>query len=240
MVAKNAKIKWRSFLRNTFLQFLYILPAKALMRFLLEIDNWNYFLLGKISTHANNGVHPKHRYMNYHDFFFDRIASGDQVLDIGCGNGVVDLEIAQKTGVKVTGIDSDETKIAEAKCRDKNSQVNFFVCDALKDLPQGSYNVVILSNVLEHIPDRTQFLQDVSHSINPSRLLIRVPLMQRDWLVALKQELGVDWRLDPTHYIEYTQETFSSEMQASQLKIDHLEIRWGEIWSEVSPVSPNS
>jgi 2-polyprenyl-3-methyl-5-hydroxy-6-metoxy-1,4-benzoquinol methylase len=229
--------RFKSLLRNTFLNILFILPHRFTLRFLLSLDNWIYYLVGKVATHANNGIHPKHRYMKYHEFFINRILPNDNVLDIGCGNGVVDIEIAQRTGAKVTGIDSDAAKITEAKQRDKDSIVNFLVCDALQDLPNGSFKVIILSNVLEHILDRIQFLQTLKISLHPTRILIRVPLIDRDWLVALKQELDVDWRLDPTHYIEYTQETFSNEIQAAQMKIVYIEIRWGEIWSEVCPLS---
>ena len=52
--------------------------------------------------------------------------------------------------------------------------------------------------------------------------------------MPLKKELGVEWRLDPTHETEYTLETFAEEMSAANFRIDHLEVRWGEIWSEVS------
>jgi len=84
------------------------------------MDNWIYYLVGKIATHANHGIHPKHRYMKYHDFFINRISPGDHVLDIGCGNGVVDIEIVQKTGAKVTGIDSDPAKILKPGRETKN------------------------------------------------------------------------------------------------------------------------
>ncbi len=48
------------------------------------------------------------------------------------------------------------------------------------------------------------------------------------------KELGVKWRLDATHEIEYTLEVFAEEMEDAGLKTDHLEVRWGEIWAEVS------
>ncbi|MBU0512922.1 MAG: hypothetical protein KJ638_14640 [Chloroflexi bacterium] len=54
--------------------------------------------------------------------------------------------------------------------------------------------------------------------------------------MPLKKELGVEWRLDPTHEIEYTQETFAAEMAEARLKVTHLEVRWGEIWSECKPI----
>jgi len=33
------------------------------------------------------GVHPKHRLTRYHDFFVERVRTGELVLDIGSGKG---------------------------------------------------------------------------------------------------------------------------------------------------------
>jgi hypothetical protein len=71
------------------------------------------------------------------------------------------------------------------------------------------------------------------------RFLIRVPLFERDWRVPVKQELGVEWRLDPTHETEYTQESFAEEMKQARLTVTHQEIRWGEIWAEARPQPPS-
>ena len=226
----------KTILRKSGLSLLYLLPDRFALRILLKMDNWVYYLLGQEATHANHGIHPKHRYLGYHDFFIKYIQSQDRVLDIGCGNGVVALEIAQRTGAKVTGIDSDRTKIEEAKRRDTESMVNFITGNVLQYLPEGKFEVAILSNVLEHLPDRVGFLKSLILAAQPSSLLIRVPLFDRDWRVALKKEMGVEWRLDPTHQIEYTLETFSSEMKAADLTIDLNEVRWGEIWSKLHPV----
>ena len=96
-------------------------------------------------------------------------------------------------------------------------------------------DVVILSNILEHLPARPFFLKYLQEVAMPSRILIRVPLFERDWRVPLKVELGVDWRLDPTHETEYTLESFASEMEAAGLRLQQQEVRWGEIWAEVIP-----
>jgi 2-polyprenyl-3-methyl-5-hydroxy-6-metoxy-1,4-benzoquinol methylase len=111
--------------------------------------------------------------------------------------------------------------------------VEFLVGDALVSLPQGSFNVVILSNVLEHLPERTEFLKKLMSAVQPVQLLIRVPVFERNWQVPLRRELGLEWRCDDTHQTEYTLESFREEMTASNLLISHLECRWGEIWAEV-------
>jgi len=38
-------------------------------------------------------------------------------------------------------------------------------------------------------------------------------MINRDWITLYKKELGVEWRLDKTHYIEYTLESFEKELE---------------------------
>ena len=38
-------------------------------------------------------------------------------------------------------------------------------------------------------------------------------MINRDWITLYKKELGIEWRLDKTHYIEYTLESFKEELE---------------------------
>lgn len=212
------------------------LPADEALRLLFRMDNALYSWQGTYAVKYGDGTHTKHRHMNYHDFFVARVHAGEHVLDIGCGIGAVAHEVAARSDAQVTGIDISESNIAYARSHYAHPKVTYLVGDVLKGLPQTSapVDVVILSNVLEHLPGRPQFLRQVQTVVNPSRMLIRVPLFERDWRVPLKKELGVEWRLDDTHEIEYTIETFHAEMAEAGLTVRHLEVHWGEIWSEVA------
>ena len=212
------------------------LPAQSTLRLLLQIDRWLYFLQGQMANAYGGGVSPKHRLMKYHDFFVGRVGQGEKTLDIGCGIGAVAYDVAEQSGAYVTGIDLNADSIAKAREKFAHPRVEYRVGDVLKELTDEQFDVVILSNVLEHLPERPSFLCKVQTAVNPSRILIRVPLFERDWRVPLKKELGVEWRLDPTHEIEYTLETFAAEIDEAKLKIMHLEVRWGEIWSECRPI----
>ena len=77
---------------------------KILIKFALKLHNFSYKLSTKFALKAENGLHPKHRIINYHKFFVDNINSKDKVLDIGCGNGALTFEVAKKAK-KVIGID---------------------------------------------------------------------------------------------------------------------------------------
>jgi len=114
--------------------------------------------------------------------------------------------------------------------------LSFIKGNALEELPNKTFDVIMLSNVLEHIEKRIEFLRKILRSIKPKRLIIRIPLFERDWRVPLKKELGIDYRLDPTHYIEYTQEGYFEELHQAGLKATNTEFRWSEIWSVVKPL----
>jgi 2-polyprenyl-3-methyl-5-hydroxy-6-metoxy-1,4-benzoquinol methylase len=186
-----------------------------------------------LSVAYDGGIHTKHRHIKYHDFFTNRIGEKDRVMDIGCGIGVVAYDVAG-IAAYVVGMDFNETSIQLAREKYRRANLEFRLGDALHPLLNETFSVVLLSNVLEHLPDRPQFLHRVQETLQPKRILIRVPVFERDWRVPLKKELGVEWRLDPTHETEYTLETFKEEIQEAGLAIQHLEVRWGEIWSEVA------
>lgn len=178
------------------------------------------------------GIHPKHRLMAYHKFFTSRVEPGMSLLDVGCGYGAVAHSLAI-AGARVTGIDINRANIEKAKSRWSHGNLTFVEGDATKSLPSGTYDVVVLSNVLEHIENRVGFLRSLRQSAQPKKWLIRVPLVDRDWLVPMAKEVGVQHFSDPTHFTEYTASSFVSEMNQSGLKVDYMSTRWGEIWAEL-------
>ena len=209
---------------------------KETLEFLFELENRLYSLEGKASVEYGNGIHTKHRHINYHQFFMKNLNAGERVLDIGCGNGLMSYDmVTQVPGVKVVGIELSEANIRFAREHYQHPNLQFIHGDALRQLPNETFDVVTLSNVLEHIEQRVDFLKRVAEQVKPKRLIIRVPLYERDWRVPLKEELGVDHRLDSTHFIEYTQEEFFEELSQAGLKATHVEFRWGEIWSVAEP-----
>ena len=210
-----------------------LLPSRDSVRFLMSFDRELYVLQGRTAVSYGEGVHTKHRHTRYHDFFVARISAGDSVLDVGCGMGALSLDIANRTKAKITGIDINGRSIEKARREFSSPLVQYIHGDAVTGLPRGSFQVVVLSNVLEHIEDRVSFLLSIVSNAKPDRILIRVPMFERDWRVPLKRELGVDFRLDKTHFTEYTHESFREEMNRSGLSISHLESRWGELWAQV-------
>ncbi|CAM2058434.1 Methyltranfer_dom domain-containing protein [Desulfovibrionales bacterium] len=208
----------------------HLTPDEGL-RFLFRLDNFLYNLQGEVAVAYGDGVHPKHRIMRYHDFFISRVHPGERVLDIGCGIGALAFDLAEQAGAYVLGIDLAESNIAQARRQFGHTRVEYRVGDVTDDLPKEAVDVAVLSNVLEHLPSRPAFLRRVL-AVGPSRLLIRVPLIEHEWRAPLKRELGVEWRLDVTHETEYTPHQFTAELAEAGLVTTHREICWGELWAE--------
>jgi SAM-dependent methyltransferase len=146
------------------------------------------------------------------------------------------LDIARRAGAHVTAIDFDADHDAHWVGGAGDGKVEFLVADALVWDPVGDYDVVVLSNVLEHIAPRVELLRRYAELVRPSSFLIRVPMSNRDWTVPLREELGLPYMSDDTHEVEYTEESFRDEMSAAGLEVVDLRVSWGEIWAQLRPL----
>ena len=203
---------------------------KVKLKILIKLHNNLYKRINFLSRKLNNDIHPKHRIMGYHQFFLDNIDENSRILDIGCSIGNVTYHIAEKAQL-VVGIDRDEQAIHRANKIYKRDNIRYIIGDATKFEFNESFDYIILSNVLEHIKDRINFLNKIKNLAK--YFLIRVPMIDRSWLVLYKKELGYEYRLDPTHYIEYTLESFQEELESAGFKIGSYSIQFGEIWAKL-------
>ncbi len=212
-------------------------PADALRRQFQLFDMADKIISERALAYGE-GEHPKHRLMRYHNFFVDNIEPGSRVLDIGCGYGAVARSIASRVeGAHVTGIDSDETRLAQARGADNPENLTFILGDALQTVPGETWDVMVLSNVWEHIDDRVEFMGQLLKRVQPRKILIRVPVFERHWHLPMRQELGIDYFSDSTHYIEHTVREFDDEAARSGLSIVSKTLAWGEIWAVCSPAA---
>jgi SAM-dependent methyltransferase len=208
-------------------------PADGLRR-LLELDRELQERMDVLATDLDDGIHAKHRLTGYHEFFVARIEAGQSVLDVGCGKGELANDLALRSGARVTGLDFNASSIELARARYHAPGLEFVEGDALEWQPPYDYDVVVLSNVLEHIAPRVELLRRLAAATNAPRFLIRVPSIERDWLVALRQDLGLDHFGDPTHEIEYTEASLRAELSAAGFRVEELEQHWGELWVQAA------
>ncbi len=210
-------------------------PENAVRR-AFRVEDIVQLVLAERATATGSGEHPKHRLMRYHDFFVDHIEDGGRVIDVGCGYGAVARTLATKLPRSdILGIDIEQKNIAQAQAVDNPKNLTFMEGDALKVLPDGPWDVVVLSNILEHIEARVAFLRRLGEMAQPKKVLIRVPAFERHWHIPYRKELGLSYFSDETHFIEHTIAEFREELDEAAYTIDQLDVRWGEIWAVCRP-----
>lgn len=203
---------------------------KSRLSLYIKLHNFFYHKISKLAVKLNDNIHPKHRIMKYHQYFLDNIEKNSNVLDIGCGFGITPYKIAEKAK-KVVAIDINKYNIERAKKTYIRNNIIYINTDATKYNFKDNFDYIILSNVLEHIKNRNDFLKKIKKLTK--YMLIRVPMITRGWLPLYKKKLGLEYRLDSSHYIEYTLDTFKKEMDAAGLKILFYSIQFGEIWAKI-------
>ncbi|MFP4120176.1 class I SAM-dependent methyltransferase [Coleofasciculus sp.] len=118
----------------------------------------------------------RYAHRQIHAQFLPYLQPGQRVLDAGCGEGVLSCLAAQQ-GVDVVGIDISYPNIEAASRLAKlwNVTVEFLQADA-EHLPfsDNSFDVVLSSHVLEHLPNLHQGLREL-YRVTRNLALIAMP-----------------------------------------------------------------
>ena len=207
------------------------------VRDVLRLYDDTYAAVDRAAIAYDDGVHAKHRLTRYHDFFVERVRPGERVLDVGSGKGELAYDLVDRAGAIVVGIDHDPHHVAFARSRFVHERLRFEAGDVLERLPEGRFDVVVLSNVLEHVGDRVGLLILLVEQARPRVILLRVPVLDRDWTVPLKQEVGLPHFSDPGHHVEYDADGFRAELEAAGLDATEVVLIWGEIWASAEPLT---
>lgn len=96
--------------------------------------------------------------------------AGKNVIDIGCGGGILAESMARK-GAKVTGIDLSEKalKVADLHSLESGVQVRYQLIAAEEMAAQeaGQYDVVTCMEMLEHVPDPGAIVRAAATLVKP-------------------------------------------------------------------------
>lgn len=101
-----------------------------------------------------------------------------KVLDAGCGEGVLSVMMAQK-GAVVTGCDLSTPNVDKSKLyaieNNVKDSTEFLVGDAEKlPFPDNTFDLVVSSHVLEHLPDFDQGLREIMR-VTKKRAIVAIP-----------------------------------------------------------------
>ena len=109
------------------------------------------------------------------DELFDRAAPGS-VLDVGCGEGVLTHEWAQRLGdSRIVGIDLDDPKLRAEWQGRQRPNLDYQVADATAlSFGEGEFDLAAAIEVLEHVPDPEATVAEMSR-VARRHLLVSVP-----------------------------------------------------------------
>jgi ubiquinone/menaquinone biosynthesis C-methylase UbiE len=126
--------------------------------------------------------------------------TGDQVLDVGCGDGHYDRRLAA-AGCTVHAIDARSERVALAVARNPHPRVSYYHMPAEQlAFPDGRFDVAVSICVLEHITDDLAALREIHRVLRPGGRLV----LSCDSL----SNRGVDEELRERHAVRYAVQRF--------------------------------
>lgn len=143
-----------------------------------------------------------------------------KILDIGCGVGTIDFYLAKK-GATVLGVDISQNGISIAKENASilgfKNKIKYKVLDFQKQSIQGKYDLVICSEVLEHIKDDKQAVKKINRLLKKGAIVIasspsiNAPLFRLGLLKKFDKEVG--------HLRRYTIRSFIKLFTDAEFKV---------------------
>ena len=144
------------------------------------------------------------------------IPAANHIAEIGCGHGLLQLQLENEYGKEVTGFDLNEVALKQ-----NVSRISKVCCyDIFQQLPtlRQSFDVIFLFDVLEHISDEQAFLNAVLFHLAPhGKLVINVPAGQ--WAFSKYDEAA-------GHVRRYSIETLREAALANNLQLKNWSY-WG-------------
>jgi ubiquinone/menaquinone biosynthesis C-methylase UbiE len=140
------------------------------------------------------------------DFRYFPLHQGERVLDLGCGEGRHVISAYVLGEVHAVGVDLSRKDLSTAQARfaefeeagNEHKQLDLAEASALAlPFPDASFDKVICSEVLEHIPDYRAALQEIRRVLKPDRpaLYKRAAALARASVLGAQQALPPDaWR----------------------------------------------
>ena len=156
-----------------------------------------------------------------------RLSSGERVADVGCGDGSLAVALADR-GLDVIGVEpSPELREAfERSARGLSLQRRCAVVDGTVErlpFPDGALQAVLMTEVLEHVPDPHRAVAELYRAIAPGGVLcLAVPTARSEWLFSKLHPRYVE---NATHLHRFRRADLQRLLTAVGFRVEHIEGR---------------
>lgn len=150
----------------------------------------------------------------------------EKVLDVGCGKGHFGKTLKEaKNAKEVWGIELVE-KAAQVANTHLDKVINKSIEDALNEIPDGQFDVIVFNDILEHLIDPYSIIESIKSKLKENGVVVAsIPnvrhaenlfhlIIKKDWTY---QESGIR---DYTHLRFFTQKTIINLFEDAGYSID--------------------
>jgi methionine biosynthesis protein MetW len=150
------------------------------------------------------------------------IPQGARVLDVGCGTGSLSRILGEARNARVVGVEPDPERAQLAAERGVEVHVGFLDDDLIREI--GPFDLVLLTDVLEHLPNPQEMLLLSRKALEPQGgVIVSVPNVAhwsvRSYLLRGRfeyQPLGI---MDATHLRWFTAASLRSLLASSGFNV---------------------
>jgi len=158
------------------------------------------------------------------DISFYSLKGRGRLLDVGCNEGR-GLTIYQRNGFDPEGLELNEKAAQQAR------MAGFTVhTQTLEEFrPEKPFDIVVLSNVLEHAPDPKDMLSHVARILKPGgQVWISCPNNQ-SWLRNLFGRFWINWHV-PFHIVHFSSRTLVDMLRQAGFEVISLKQITPALW----------
>ena len=121
--------------------------------------------------------------------------SGLEILDIGCGGGLISEPMA-RLGASVTGIDASEKNIEIAKIHSKKNKLNINYKNISPErlLEKEKYDIILNLEIVEHVNDVNLYLKSCYSLLKKGGIMFTATL-NRSFTSYIKAIIGAEYIL---------------------------------------------
>lgn len=124
-----------------------------------------------MAFHGDTGYYQRD-WQGYYSAITRLVRPNSSVLDVGCGNGGLSLYLQEKMGCRVVGLDVSEEAITACKAKG----IKTVKCDIEEEEIPGTYEVIVLSAIMEHLIDPAAVLRKLRDNlVNSGDFIVGVP-----------------------------------------------------------------